>query len=329
MAGEVTTSAAKKPDAWAQLGTAAVPGAPVPGQFDALSIKSQIPIYSDEQIQKRIDQARARVSGLCAVYYGFDGTGKTGAAMDCRTAEEIERGAKIYVIDQDQNAMPTWADYHNCDPNIIIMDPIVIGEDGHEDPLATYGSILSYTRYILRKTEAEEVKMSIYDGIDSMLKTCEQVMKIVDLKQDPLAKVKDNWDWGYRNQKFQEIITNWKRMNSWKVFITHMKEKKQWVPQSTGGKKLEILGYEPNWENKFPDRMIQKVEFKKETINNEVVITGVMQKSNGNLALEGSPLEVARVSDIDKEVRTVKWNGLWKLYNNLGYTNAITARKVA
>lgn len=154
-----------------------------------------IPLFSDEEITRRIDEFSSMKGNLCAVFYGLDGSAKTGAAIDSRTKEEVAEGWKIYVIDHDQNAYPNKIDYWDNDPNIICLDPIVIGEDGHEDPIATYGLVLSYSRYIWRMCKVQKVKTVIYDGIDALLKVCERVMKIVDLQQDPSARLKDNWDW--------------------------------------------------------------------------------------------------------------------------------------
>ena len=60
--------------------------------------------------QMKLRKERDRSYLLCSIT-GNPKVGKTGTALDCRTSEEIEKGMKIFVLDFDNGAEPTWDGY--------------------------------------------------------------------------------------------------------------------------------------------------------------------------------------------------------------------------
>ena len=84
--------------------------------------------------------------------YGFDGTAKTGAAMELRTEDDIMTGRPLYILDFDKSAKPIKSSFHNNDPNIIILDPTVRYKEGETrgelNATATIAKTMSILFYI-------------------------------------------------------------------------------------------------------------------------------------------------------------------------------------
>ena len=56
---------------------------------------------------------------MCCSITGDPKVGKTGSGLDCRTDEEIEKGMKVFLLDFDDGAEPTWDSCWDRDENII------------------------------------------------------------------------------------------------------------------------------------------------------------------------------------------------------------------
>jgi len=137
--------------------------------------KKPKPLFTSADIAKVVEQNKNTIvkSNICAAFYGVDGTGKTGAAVDCRTPEEIKEGWKVYVVDFDDGCAPLKYKYYDNDENLILLDPTYIGEDNKPDYVATYDKTLAIIKYILEQEAAgEKIKAIVLDGLDSLLKTC-------------------------------------------------------------------------------------------------------------------------------------------------------------
>ena len=77
-------------------------------------------LWSDEKIKKWLfDDAEKSSSNVCCAFVGFDGTAKSGIAMDCRSEDEKKEGWKIIIFDLDGGCAPLKVIYHDNDPNII------------------------------------------------------------------------------------------------------------------------------------------------------------------------------------------------------------------
>jgi len=278
--------------------------------------KKTKPLFTSADIAKVVEQNKNSVvkSNICAVFYGLDGTGKSGAAIDCRTPEEIKEGLKIYVMDFDDGCAPLKYKYYDNDENLILLDPTYIGEDNKPDYVATYDKSLAIIKYILEQEEAGvKIKAVVLDGLDSLLKICEYVMKIEDLKINPQAQITQSFEWGKRNSKYYTILLLLKRLKCHKFYITHMKDLKKWtIVPGSGDRELSTIGTKPNWQDQTPNMMFQKVLFTREDSNGKVVLKARIEKCKTNISLEGKEVTIAEISK-DKS----QWNGLKDLINQM------------
>lgn len=130
--------------------------------------------FGDEDVEKWLRRGAKHTghSSINMVLYGHDGTGKTGAAMDCRTQVQKERGEKLIVYDLDGSAGPIKEKYHGDDENIVIFDPFEVHADGKIDYVTTYNKILVTTRYLVQNEGKLELAAVVFDGLDTLLKTC-------------------------------------------------------------------------------------------------------------------------------------------------------------
>jgi len=288
----------------------------IKSQAEKEGAKKQKPLFTSADIARVVEQNKKVVakSNICAVFYGVDGTGKTGAAIDCRTPEEIKEGWKVYVIDFDDGCAPLKYKYYDNDENLILLDPTYIGEDNKPDYVATYDKTLAIIKYILEQEKAgENIKAVVLDGLDSLLKTCEYVMKIEDLKIDPQAQITQSWEWGKRNSKYYTILLLLKRLKCYKFYITHMKDLKKWtIVPGSGERELSVVGSKPNWQDQTPNMMFQKVLFTREDSNGKVILKAKVEKCKTNISLEGKEVVIAEITK-DK----AKWYGIKDLLSQM------------
>lgn len=253
-------------------------------------------------------------SKLCAVLYGVDGVCKTGAAMDCYTEDDMKAGKKIIVYDLDGSAGPIMDKYHDkWYDNIVIFDPIELTEKGEIDYVTTYNKILAMTKYLSEREDTLNLHAVVFDGLDTLLKICEYVMRYEDLKTDPDTQIKDSWQWQRRNRRYMTVVLLLKRLRCMKFFTTHLKEEKEWE-QSGTKRKLTVKGSHPDWEKSTPGVMFQKISLQRIEVqeNNEVIFEATIEKAKGALHLEGKKYTVARVQS-----GATKWFGLHEMYEEM------------
>jgi len=272
-----------------------------------------IKTFSPQDIAAELEQAGEDIeeSNICCVFYGHDGTTKSGVCMDCRTPEEIKAGKQVIIIDVDGSAAPLKMKYFKNDKNIKVLDPIELLKDGNIDYVSTYNKILATVRYI-RENEANlNLAAVVLDGLNSLLKTCEYVMRYESLKVDPDVQIKDRWQWAIRNRRYLVPVILIKRLHCKRFFTTHLKELKQYV-----GTQLVHLDWLPDWEKSTPGIMFQRVELTRIEIKGNVVFEATVKKAKGALHLEGEKFKVAEVIGHGKDAK-VSWYGLHKLYSEL------------
>jgi len=202
--------------------------------------------WSDEKIKQWLfGDTEKSSSNVCCALYGFDGTAKSGIALDCRTEEEKKEGCKIIVFDLDGGCAPLKVIYHDNDPNIIIKNPLVRDEIKNVDYEATFTKLKAAIDFVERNIEKMKIKAIVFDGLDKFLKICEYSMR------DAVGKgVEDGVDyryWKIRNQKYHDVLEQLKLLDVDRYFITHMKKFEtddDWIP---------------DWEKKTPDIMFQKL----------------------------------------------------------------------
>lgn len=279
-------------------------------------------IYTNSQVEQWLKAGqKTTASKICVVLYGHDGVCKTGAAMDCYKEEDLKAGKQIIVFDLDGSAGPIKSSYHKNSENIVIFDPFVLTEKGEIDYVSTYNKILAVVRYLNEKESELKLHAIIFDGLDTLLKICEYVMRYEDLKLDPNTQIKDSWQWQRRNKRYLTVVLLLKKLKCMKFFTTHLKEEKKWVSAGTGKRELTVEGYHPDWEKSTPGIMFQKVLLDRKPIaeNGEVVFEAVMEKAKGALHLEGKTYTIARVM----QGGDTEWMGLKQMIKELESESAM------
>jgi hypothetical protein len=252
-------------------------------------------------------QTKIEQSPVSMVLYGHDGVCKSGACLDSRFEDEIKAGKKVIVIDIDGSCGPLKMKYYPNDDNIIIVDPFEIGDDNEIDYVTTYNKLLAIVKEIYDNEADYNLACVALDGLDTLLKMCEYVMRYEDLKIDPQARLKDQWQWANRNRRYNVPIFMLRRLKCRKLFTTHYKELKTYA-----GGQLTHMAWTPDWEKATPGMMFQKVELRREANKGQVQFVGKVEKSKGALALEGKEYLVAEVAG-----KEFKWHGLKKLFAEL------------
>ena len=287
-----------------------------PGPKSSNGKKPEPQTYSDGQVKEWLEKNNSSDhSSICMVLYGHDGVCKTGVALDCYDKDEegspLEPDKKIVVFDLDGSAGPIADGYHYMHPNMIVRDPTVLMENGEIDYVSSYNKCLALMKYLLTHEKELNLHAVVFDGLDTLLKWCEYVMRYEDLKMDPDTQIKDSWQWSRRNRRYLTIVLNLKRLHCEKYFTTHFKEQKEWASEGKS-KVLRTKSVTPDWEKSTPGIMFQKVLLERKDVQGEVLFEAKVEKSKGKLALEGASYTVATVKG-EKET----WNGLAELLHEL------------
>jgi hypothetical protein len=258
-------------------------------------------IYSDERIKAWLfgDMEKSS-SNICCALYGFDGTAKSGIALDCRTEQEKKDEWKVIVFDLDGGCAPLKVIYHDNDKNIIIKNPLVRNELKSVDYEETFLKLKASLDYIERNLSTMKIKAIVFDGLDKFLKICEYSMRD-DLNKSVMEGV-DYRYWKIRSQKYHDILEQVKLMDVDRYFITHLK------------KDFDTDEWNPDWEKKTPDMMFQKVKcYREQKVvegNKIVYLKAVIEKCKTNLALEGKVFTVSETMQTPDGKATAKWYGL-------------------
>jgi len=267
-------------------------------------------VFSNEDVKSWLDRSisvQETNSNICMVLYGDDGVGKSGAVLDCRTDEEITEGRKVIVIDIDASCAPLKAKFWKDDDNVIILDPTTLQADGTIDYVTTYNKLLALIRYITDEQDEMNLQAVVLDGLDSLLKMCEYVMRYEDLKVDPDTQIKDQWQWTRRNRRYNTVVILMKHLRCDRYFTTHLKEIKEYR-----GGQLSTKEKVPDWEKQTPGIMFQRVLLTRTSSEGVTTFTAKIEKAKGALELEGNEYLVAEV-----QKGKATWNGLKELYKDI------------
>lgn len=257
--------------------------------------------WNDEKIKNWLfEETKRSSSNVCCAIYGFDGTAKSGIALDCRNDDEKQQGYKIVVFDLDGGCTPLKVIYHDNDPNIIIRNPLVRDNQGNVDYELTFNKLKATLDYIERNITDMKIKAIVFDGVDKFLKICEYSMR-----EDVGKKADDGIDfryWKIRNQKYHDIMEQIKMLDVDRFFITHLKktEDDEWIP---------------DWEKKTPDMMFQRVKCFRETkVEGEekvVYLKAEIEKCKTNIELEGKTFIISESRQKADGSSTAIWHGLY------------------
>jgi len=265
--------------------------------------------FTDEQVASWLTGAQKVVtrSPICAVLYGEDGVGKSGAMMDVLTKEDIENKKKVIIIDLDASCSPLKDKFYSDNENMVVLDPTTLLATGHIDYVTTYNKVLAIIRYITENEETLNLKAVCLDGLDTLLKICEYVMRYEDMKIDANVQIKDQWQWSKRNRRYLTVVQLLKHLHCDRFFTTHMKEIKEYR-----GGQLTVKDTQPDWEKSTPGIMFQKLHLKRTSAQGITSFTVVVEKSKGALELEGKEYTLAEVTPAG-----TKWYGLKQLYADI------------
>jgi len=264
------------------------------------------PIYDKSTAKLIFESSKKREvrSSICAAVYGFDGTGKTGAALDCRTPEEIKEGKMVIVFDLDDGAGPDKDAYWDNDENIVILSPTEITEAGDIDYLASINKLKALVSYVKTEVPEEKIKAVVLDGLDTLKKWAMYKMKL-DIGLDLAGGTRiDQKEWERRNFAFLNIVIPLKNMNCDRYFITHLKAVKEYrrVGDST---QLVVVDWVPDWLEGTPGMMFQKIRCERiESPDGKVVLKAKLEKCKTDLSREGKEIVLA---EIDPKKGTSKW----------------------
>ena len=262
-----------------------------------------------EGIIKGQSKKKEDSSPVCMALYGHDGIGKSGVCLDSRLPAEIEAGKQVIVLDLDGSCGPLKMKYFPNDDNITVIDPFELDTTGEIDYVTSYNKLLAMVKYIYEKQESLNLAAVALDGLDTLLKTCEYVMRYEDLKIDPQVQIKDQWQWANRNRRFLVPIFMLRRLKCRKLFTTHYKEVKKYA-----GGQLTHVGWVPDWEKSIPGVMFQKVLCERIGEKPNIFFRATVEKAKGALELEGKEYIIAEVKHISDKQVECKWTGLTQLF---------------
>ncbi len=293
------------------------------GQKDEAKVGYTPKQYTQEEIGEWIKEAEKAPlikSPVCTVLYGWDGTGKSGIAMDSRTEEDVADGKKVIIFDIDGSASPLKKKYHHDDENILLLDPLELMPTGEIDYVSSFNRTLALTKFIYENEKDLNLHAVVFDGLDSFLKWCEMVMRHLDLKLDPDTQIKDSWNWMRRNRRYHTVVLLLKRLSCERYYTTHFKEQSRYI-----GGQLQVLNRLPDWEKRTPGILFQRVLLERsdqdrfgQTVDgfkpgkDQVVFTATIEKSKGALHLEGKQYTVATAGS-----NGTKWHGLHTYFEEL------------
>lgn len=268
----------------------------------AVKPKEKESSYDDARIKEWLfGDIEKSSSNVCCALYGFDGTAKSGIALDCRSDEEKANGMKIIIFDLDGGCAPLKVIYHDNDKNLIIKNPLVRDEVKNVDYEETFLKLKSSLDYIERNLRELNVKAIVFDGLDKFLKICEYSMR------DDIGKsVTEGVDyryWKLRSQKYLDVLEQVKLMDIDRYFITHLK------------KDYETDQWNPDWEKKTPDMMFQKVRcFREQKViegNKVIYLKAEVEKCKTNIAMEGKIFTISETIQSPDGKATAKWYGMY------------------
>ena len=248
----------------------------------------------EDRKKKILDQIKERedrnFSYMCCSVTGDPKVGKTGSALDCRTDEEIEKGMKVFVLDFDDGAEPTWDSCWDRDENIIIFNPLEVLADGSIDWLETFSNAHAFCDYVKEETKSGLVKAVIFDGLDKAVEGASDVLRSHLVKhqkrEQSIILETDSvrvspLDWKIRNRVHDRLLTAFLSINAHRFMITHMKPIYGDIVNPTP------IGSVPDWLKTTPARFIQMLHITKTKVGSTTNYVAELQASKTNPDLVG------------------------------------------
>ena len=262
-----------------------------------------------QQIQARLDRDRSHL--LCSIT-GNPKTGKTGLVLDSRTEQQIEEGKKIFILDFDRGAEPTWDACWDRDDNIVIFDPIEIRPDGSTNWESTFTNANSFCQYAKETLEEEpgSICTFVLDGVDKAFEGSSDVLRELLVKQQTkegtIVHATDSvrvstLDWKIRNRVYNRLLDLVCSLPCDRFLITHMKPVYDNINVPTP------IGDVPDWHKSTPARFIQMIHIRKEIKPNQTNYIAELQASKTNPDLVGNEWTIFSTNGENK------WVGIQEL----------------
>jgi rhodanese-related sulfurtransferase len=236
--------------------------------------------------------------------------GKSGLALDIRTPAEVKEGQIIRFLDFDDGAEVTWKTCWNNDPNIYVYCPNHYNSDGTENYALTMQNALNFIR------ESEEIVLDglmkdkptvrafVIDGMDKWNDCATNKLRYERVKgnRSKMMEPIPPTAYGARNIDHNEVMISALKLECDKVFITHLK------PTFTDHMNPNPTGFVANWNKDVPDKMLQMIIIRDESVGNTTKYVAKLKASKTN------PNKVGKVWTIfESNSKTAKWTGIPEL----------------
>ena len=234
--------------------------------------------------------------------------GKSGLGLDIRTDKEIKDGAVLRFLDFDDGAEVTWKACWDSDPNIYVYCPNHYNSDGTENYALTMQNALNF----IRETEEmiadknTNVRAFVMDGMDKWNDCVTNKLRYERVKgdrkkmMDPIPPTA----YGARNIDHNEVFISALRLQCDKVFITHLK------PTFQDFNNPIVTGHVANWNKDVPDKMMQMISIRDESVGNNTKYVARLKASKTNPNLVGKTWTI-----FESNSKEAKWNGIPDLRN--------------
>lgn len=258
-----------------------------------------------EKLSVRADQIVPKEAPIKALFYGGDGVGKSGTALELLDMINIEEGECVLMVDLEAGNLPSIAAYHQDRLKDLILwpDPVTYKEiqrpDGTPeivvDYLETMSQIKAAALWAMKNKEKENIKAIVVDGLSTLLKFAEWQMKI-DKNVDAGGGVAQRY-WVIRNQAFIEMIQIYKTVPLDTIFVGNIN-----FEIDPNDKDVSKIYRDVN------DLVFQKVKFTvEETPDGLIQFWAKIEKSKQNIKSRGKRIKYAEV-DLKNEESDYWWD---------------------
>jgi len=210
--------------------------------------------------------------------------GKSGLALDIRTKEEIEAGYAVRLLDFDDGAEVTWKTCWGSDPNIYVYCPNHYNSDGTENYALTMQNAIHFVRETEEMiSEGKKVRAFVIDGMDKWNDCVTNKLRYERVKgdrkkmMDPIPPT----SYGARNIDHGELFNSSLKLQCDKIFITHLK------PTFSDHMNPTPTGFVPNWHKDVPDKIVQMIAIRDESMGKNTKFTARLKSSKTNPNMVG------------------------------------------
>jgi hypothetical protein len=263
-----------------------------------------------EEVEQELIQKPTYVppeAPMKALFYGADGTGKSGTALSLLDEIDKEKGEKIVLVDLDAGNFPSILAYHREayeNGNLILFDPTrwkEIEETDEKDVVLDYKTTMMRIKavgiWVKDNYQKHKIRGVIVDGLSTLLKHAEYQMRIeknIDVTGGVALKY-----WINRNKMFLEMIGLYKSIPLDTIYIGH--EDFASSPTADGKQATKIM-------KNTNDMMFQKVHFRtKETPDGKVQFIAKIDKSKQNILNKGREVIFAEVDTTEENNTDYYW----------------------